>query len=163
MLFALIRRRMGPRCASRGQRAVLPRSGVPASREARSGETDARARRVGGDDAGRRTAGAGVTRRPGAFCALVGLLVAMGSRDGAAQVGATTDIITGTVTGPDSQPLAGAIVIATSLDTRVSHQRATDPRGRYTIVFPDGGGRYELTARLIGMAPVQISVARHGD
>jgi hypothetical protein len=87
----------------------------------------------------------------------------MGSRDGAAQVGATTDIITGTVTGPDSQPLAGAIVIATSLDTRVSHQRATDPRGRYTIVFPDGGGRYELTARFIGMAPVQISVARQGD
>ncbi|HEV2751893.1 MAG TPA: carboxypeptidase regulatory-like domain-containing protein [Gemmatimonadales bacterium] len=81
----------------------------------------------------------------------------------AAQVGATTDIITGTVTGPDSQPLAGAIVVATSLETRVSRQRTTDVRGHYTIVFPDGGGRYELTARFIGMAPAQVTVVRQAD
>src|SRR2546422_1827862 len=63
---------------------------------------------------------------------------------------------TGTVTGPDSQPLAAAIVQVTSVETRVSRQRTTDAHGRFTIVFPDGGGRYELTARFIGMAPVQI-------
>ena len=91
------------------------------------------------------------------------LLVAMAARPAAAQVGATTDIITGMVTGPDSQPLAGATVQATSVETRVSRQRTTDGRGRFTIVFPDGGGRYELTARFIGMAAVQINVARQAD
>src|SRR2546427_4541536 len=86
-----------------------------------------------------------------------------GARAAGAQVGTTTDIITGTVTGPDSQPLAGAVVVATSLETRVSRQRTTDLHGRFTIVFPDGGGRYELTARFIGMAPAQVSVARQAD
>src|SRR5438132_389232 len=94
--------------------------------------------------------------------ALVALL-ALAARPAAAQVGTTTDIITGTVTGPDSQPLAGAVVTATSLETRVSRQRTTDARGRFTIVFPDGGGRYELTARYIGMAAVQVTVARQAD
>src|SRR2546430_4100174 len=41
-------------------------------------------------------------------------------RRATAQVGATTDIITGTVTGPDSQPLAGAVVQAISLETQIS-------------------------------------------
>src|SRR2546429_8664076 len=81
----------------------------------------------------------------------------------AAQVGATTDIITGKVTGPDSQPLPGAVVVATSVETRVSHQRTSDANGRFTIVFPDGGGRYELTARFVGMAAVPVHVARPAD
>jgi carboxypeptidase family protein len=104
-----------------------------------------------------------VTRRCGGFWSLVGLLAVLGPRAGAAQVGATTDIITGTVTGPDSQPLAGAVVVATSLETRVPRQRTTDAQGRFTIVFPDGGGRYEVTARYIGMAPVQVTVVRQAD
>jgi len=91
------------------------------------------------------------------------LLAALAARAAGAQVGATTDIITGTVTGPDSQPLAGALVQATSVETRVSRQQATDARGRFTIVFPDGGGRYELTARYIGMAATQITVTRQAD
>src|SRR5204863_24512 len=84
-------------------------------------------------------------------------------RRSAAQVGATTDIITGTVTGPDSQPLAGAVVQAISLETQISRQRTTDTRGRFTIVFPDGGGQYQLIARYIGMAPTRLSVARQAD
>jgi len=95
--------------------------------------------------------------------ALVVLLASLASRPAAAQVGTTTDIITGTVTGPDSQPLAGATVLATSVETRVSRQRVTDVHGRFTIVFPDGGGRYELTARFVGMAPSQITIAREAD
>src|SRR3989441_859434 len=94
---------------------------------------------------------------------VVALAAGGGARAAGAQVGTTTDIITGTVTGPDSQPLAGAVVVATSLETRVSRQRTTDAHGRFTIVFPDGGGRYELTARFIGMAPAQVSVARQAD
>jgi len=80
-----------------------------------------------------------------------------------AQVGATTDIITGTVTGPDSQPLAGAVVQATSIETQVSRQRVSDAHGRFTIVFPDGGGQYQLVARYIGMAAVRVAVARQAD
>ncbi len=95
--------------------------------------------------------------------ALVVLLASLASRPAAAQVGTTTDIITGTVTGADSQPLAGATVQATSVETRVSRQRVTDVHGRFTIVFPDGGGKYELTARFVGMAPSQISIAREAD
>src|SRR5438093_4772610 len=101
--------------------------------------------------------------RPHRLWPLVVALAAVGAQAVGAQVGTTTDIITGTVTGPDSQPLAGAVVTAISLETRVSRQRTTDARGRFTIVFPDGGGRYELTARYIGMAAVQVTVARQAD
>ncbi|HEV2669975.1 MAG TPA: TonB-dependent receptor [Gemmatimonadales bacterium] len=95
--------------------------------------------------------------------AFVVVLALAASRAAAAQVGATTDIITGSVIGPDSQPLPGATVVATSVETRVSRQRTTDSRGRFTIVFPDGGGKYELTARFIGMTPAQVTVARQAD
>src|SRR3989442_12469976 len=78
------------------------------------------------------------------------LLVALGALaaplTGAAQVGTTTDIITGTVTGPDNQPLPGAVVQATSLETQVSRQRTTAARGHFTILFPYCGGQYQLGA-----------------
>ena len=45
----------------------------------------------------------------------------------------------------------------------MSRQRVTDVHGRFTIVFPDGGGKYELTARFVGMAPSQITIAREAD
>src|SRR5438552_7381578 len=101
--------------------------------------------------------------RPHRLWPLVVALAAVGAQAVGAQVGTTTDIITGTVTGPDSQPLAGATVQATAVETRVSRQRVTDVHGRFTIVFPDGGGRYELTARFVGMAPSQITIARQTD
>ena len=78
--------------------------------------------------------------RPHRLWPLVVALAALGARAAGAQVGTTTDIITGTVTGPDSQPLAGVVVVATSVETRVSRQRTTDAHGRFTIVFPDGAG-----------------------
>src|SRR5204863_389511 len=63
----------------------------------------------------------------------------------------------------DSQPVGGATVEVTSRETGASRQVATDARGRFTLLFPDGGGRYELVVRYIGMAPAQLSVARQGD
>jgi hypothetical protein len=94
----------------------------------------------------------------------VAMLVAFAlPRTAAPQVGTTTDIITGTVTGRDSQPLAGALVQATSLETQVSRQRTTDARGRFTIVFPEGGGQYQLTVRYVGMAPARVTIARQAD
>ncbi len=80
-----------------------------------------------------------------------------------AQVGATTDILTGHVVGPDSQPLAGARVEATSVETGITRGTTTDARGRYTILFPDGGGQYRLSVRYLGMAPAQLMVQRQAD
>src|SRR2546426_9298117 len=103
------------------------------------------------------------TGERGGTLAVAMLLAFALPRTAAAQVGTTTDIITGTVTRPDSQPLAGALVQATSLETQVSRQRTTDARGRFTIVFPEGGGQYQLTVRYVGMAPARVTIARQGD
>src|SRR3989442_274498 len=103
------------------------------------------------------------TGERGGTLAVAIVLALAAPRTAPAQVGTTTDIITGTVTGPDSQPLAGALVQATSLETQVSRQRTTDARGRFTIVFPEGGGQYQLTVRYIGMAPARVTIARQAD
>src|SRR5256714_4390252 len=80
-----------------------------------------------------------------------------------AQVGSTTDILMGKISGVDSQAVAGARVEATSLETGITRTKTTGADGRYTIVFPDGGGSYRLTVRAIGMAPVVRTIARQGD
>src|SRR5213595_3362325 len=96
--------------------------------------------------------------------ALGAVLLAMAcARSASAQVGVTADIITGRVVGPDSQPLHGAIVRAVSVESQIARERATDADGRFTIIFPDGGGKYEVTARYIGMSPAQIAVARRSE
>jgi len=80
-----------------------------------------------------------------------------------AQVGGTTDIITGKVTGPSGEPIADATVEVVSVETQVSRERATDAHGRFTILFPDGGGQYLVLVRYIGMKPLRLSVARQAD
>lgn len=69
------------------------------------------------------------------------------------QVGTTTDILTGVVIGMDDAPLVGAQVEVTAIETRITRRQLTDARGRYTIVFPDGGGQYQLVVHSIGLAP----------
>jgi hypothetical protein len=86
-----------------------------------------------------------------------------GARPVAAQVGSTTDILMGVVRNDAGQPVAEAIVEATSLETEVTRQTRTDARGRYLILFPDGGGQYRLVVRAIGMSPVERLVVRHAD
>jgi hypothetical protein len=80
-----------------------------------------------------------------------------------AQVGATTDIITGTVVGPDGRPLTGATVEVTSVETEVTRRKTTNDRGKYTLLFPDGGGQYRVTVRFLGMLPVSFAVAKQAD
>ncbi len=80
-----------------------------------------------------------------------------------AQVGSTTDIVTGRITGTAGQPIEGAQVTATSVETGVSRTRATNARGQYTILFPDGGGRYRITVRAIGNLPQTVNVQRESD
>ncbi len=96
----------------------------------------------------------------------LGLAVLLGlSRPGTVQgqVGSTTDIITGTITNEQGQPMADAVVEATSLDTRVTRTAKTDAKGRYRILFPDGGGQYRVLARAIGVTPMQRTIARQAD
>lgn len=80
-----------------------------------------------------------------------------------AQVGSTTDILMGKVSGLDSQAVAGARIEATSVETGITRTKTTGADGRYTIIFPDGGGSYRLTVRAIGMTPVTRNIQRQGD
>lgn len=91
------------------------------------------------------------------------LLTVMAPRATRAQVGSTTDILTGRVMSPDGKPLAGARVEATSVETGITRSRTTNADGRYTILFPDGGDSYQMTIRFIGYAPAQFTLARQAD
>jgi hypothetical protein len=101
----------------------------------------------------------GVMQRVFAIAAL--MLAAAGPV--AAQVGSTTDILTGIITGPDARPLAGAAVDATASDGAITRHAQTGANGRYTILFPDWGGQYRVTVRFLGMAPATFLLARQAD
>ncbi|MEP6690525.1 MAG: carboxypeptidase regulatory-like domain-containing protein [Gemmatimonadaceae bacterium] len=90
-------------------------------------------------------------------------LLALAARPARAQVGSTTDIISGRITAPDGSPLAGATVTAKSVETSINRTKQSGSDGKYTIVFPDGGGSYQLTIRHIGMAARTLNVSRQGD
>lgn len=93
----------------------------------------------------------------------VALLLLAGAPAAAAQVGSTTDLITGVVSDSAGNAVAEATVEALSLDTQISRTQHTDARGRYTIVFPDGGGQYRMAARMIGMAAQNGILTRQSD
>jgi hypothetical protein len=80
-----------------------------------------------------------------------------------AQVGSSTDIITGHVRGEGGRPLEGARVEVTSVETQVVRTKLTNASGQYTVVFPDGGGQYVVVVRFLGMAPQTIRVTRQAD
>ena len=80
-----------------------------------------------------------------------------------AQVGSSTDIITGVVKTPAGVPVENAQVEAQSTETQVTRRQRTNAQGKYTILFPDGGGTYRLTVRYIGFQPTVITLTRNGD
>jgi hypothetical protein len=80
-----------------------------------------------------------------------------------AQIGATTDIITGTVRAENGVPIKDATVEVTSLETSVTRRARTNAQGRYTILFPDGGGEYHVVIRAIGLAPATSELRRVAD
>jgi hypothetical protein len=94
---------------------------------------------------------------------LVGTLLTLAPVPATAQAGLGTDIITGLVIAEDGTPLANAAVEAYSLETQVTRRARTDERGRFTILFPDGGGQYRMTARMLGMTPHTALIARDAD
>ena len=73
------------------------------------------------------------------------------------------DVIRGLITGPDSVPIAGARVTATSLSGNVNRNARTDTKGRFTITFPGGDGDYFLTVSALGFAPRRFEVKRTAD
>ncbi|OYV67899.1 MAG: hypothetical protein B7Z72_09065, partial [Gemmatimonadetes bacterium 21-71-4] len=77
-----------------------------------------------------------------------------------AQAGSTIDIIVGRVVATDSLPVAGARVEAVSVQTGLARRALTGRNGRYTIVFPDGGGVYRLTVLRIGYTPARAGIRR---
>src|SRR5688572_16940665 len=81
----------------------------------------------------------------------------------AAQIGGTTDIITGTINGPGGVPVNAAQIQVTSVETGISRSKSTNEKGQFTLLFPDGGGQYTVTVRRIGMAPQQASISRVAD
>jgi Carboxypeptidase regulatory-like domain len=91
------------------------------------------------------------------------LLCGAGVPGARAQVGTTTDILTGVVTDETGAPLAGAVVEAQSIESEITRRVRTDSQGRYTILFPDGGGAYQMTARYLGMRPEQVTLQRFAD
>ena len=93
---------------------------------------------------------------------VLALLTVIASRS-SAQVGSTTDILTGTVTNTAGAPIPGATVEAKSFDTQITRRARTNAEGRYTILFPDGGGQYQLTVKFLGMAPATLNVTHVAD
>lgn len=84
-------------------------------------------------------------------------------RPAAAQTGAGTEIIVGRVLTSDGQPVSGARVEATSLETETTRGRNTNDKGQFTILFPDGSGQYRVVVRAIGFAPAQRMITRQAD
>ncbi|MEO6865514.1 MAG: carboxypeptidase regulatory-like domain-containing protein [Gemmatimonadaceae bacterium] len=99
------------------------------------------------------------------FLVLAALILGAGiaSRPAQAQIGSTTDIVTGRVLGPDGKPIENVTVAVKSAESGITRTKRTDASGRYTILFPDGGGQYRVEFRAIGFAPVSRNVARQGD
>src|SRR3954471_2091575 len=74
-----------------------------------------------------------------------------------------SDIIRGKVTGPDSLALENVRVTAMSMSTNQSITRNTSKDGRFTIIFPNGGGDYIISYAAIGFQPTQKEVKREQD
>jgi hypothetical protein len=84
----------------------------------------------------------------------------LAGRDLAAQ---TTDVIRGKVTGPDSLPIQGVTVTATSISGNVSRQARTDKNGNFSISFPNGDGDYIVAFASLGFAGRKFEVKRTAD
>lgn len=94
----------------------------------------------------------------------LGALVFVPPTPAAAQIGATTDIITGVVRRVEGNlPLEAAEIAVKSLESSITRRARTNGQGKYTILFPDGGGQYEVTVRALGLAPQTKQINRQAD
>jgi hypothetical protein len=70
------------------------------------------------------------------------------------------DVIRGRIIGPDSQPVNGATIRATSYMGNVTRPAKTDKNGRFTIIFPNGEGDYWIEVTAIGLQPKRFEIKR---
>ncbi len=73
------------------------------------------------------------------------------------------DVIRGRITGPDSLPIEGVSVTATSMNGNVSRAARTDRNGRFMITFANGEGDYMMTFALLGYSQKRFEIKRIGD
>ena len=98
-------------------------------------------------------------------CVAASVIVAcMGAsaRDALAQA-SQTDVIRGRVTGPDSLPVEGVHIKATSNQGLVAKTTTTDKNGRFTIIYINGEGDYWLDFTRLGFAPKRFELKKIGD
>jgi hypothetical protein len=88
------------------------------------------------------------------------ILIFTAAEPASAQV---TDVIRGRVTGPDSMPLQGVNVRATSYVGGITKTTTTDKNGRFTIIFINGEGDYWLDYMKLGFAPRRFEIKKIGD
>jgi hypothetical protein len=75
----------------------------------------------------------------------------------------STDIIRGRVTGPDTLPIVGARITATSYQGNVSKGAETDRNGRFQIIFVNGEGDYWLEVAKLGYNKRRFEIKKVGD
>lgn len=102
-------------------------------------------------------------RTGGMIRSLVAAIVLAAAVPAIAAAQGSTDIITGLVVDEQDLPIEGAQVDATSLETEITRSARTDADGRYTILFPDGGGAYRMFVRMIGTTPQIRNLVRQAD
>lgn len=73
------------------------------------------------------------------------------------------DVIRGRVTGPDSTPVSGVTVKATSFSGNVSKSARTGRNGRFSITYPNGEGDYWLEFHAIGYVAKRFEIKRIAD
>ncbi len=99
-------------------------------------------------------------RRPFVLLAVLVAAALVAPRPAAAQ---QADVIRGRVFGPDSVPVVGATVTATSISGNVTRSARTDRQGRFTIMFPGGDGDYMVSFAAMGYAKRTFEVKRVAD
>ena len=77
----------------------------------------------------------------------------------------STDIIRGRVTGPppDTLPIVGARITATSYQGGIAKTAETDKNGRFQIIFVNGEGDYWIDVAKIGFNKRRFEIRKVGD
>ncbi|HEX3866399.1 MAG TPA: carboxypeptidase-like regulatory domain-containing protein, partial [Gemmatimonadaceae bacterium] len=75
----------------------------------------------------------------------------------------STDIIRGRVTGPDSLPIAGARVTASSYIGDIAKSAETDKNGRFQIIYVNGEGDYWIEVAKLGFTRRRFEIKKVGD
>src|SRR4051812_8345813 len=74
-----------------------------------------------------------------------------------------TDIIRGRVTGPDTLPIQGVRITATSYQGNISKTAQTDRNGRFQIIFVNGEGDYWVEYSKLGFAKKRFEIKKVGE